>query len=70
MYWLLSLASLGALEADLYRSCSWARPLRVFSDASVEVQVPSSPSDEVRAAAEAYRDATAGTDLRGRLFDG
>ena len=37
---------------------------------TVEVQVPASPSDEVRAAAEAYREATAGTDLRGRLFDG
>ncbi len=37
---------------------------------TVEVQVPPAPSDEVRAAAEAYREATAGTDLRGRLLDG
>ncbi len=36
---------------------------------TVEIQVPASPTDGVRAAAEAYREASAGADLRGRLFE-
>jgi molecular chaperone DnaJ len=36
---------------------------------TVEVQVPRTPSAEVRAAVGAYRDATAGSDLRSRLFE-
>ena len=37
---------------------------------TVEVQVPASLSDAARAAVMAYRDATAGVDIRANLFDG
>jgi molecular chaperone DnaJ len=36
---------------------------------TVEVHVPASLSGEARAAVEAYREATAGSELRGRLFE-
>ncbi len=36
---------------------------------TVEVHVPASLSSEARAAVEAYREATAGAELRGRLFE-
>ena len=37
---------------------------------TVEVQVPAVLDEGQRAAVQAYRDATSGTDLRGKLFQG